>query len=264
MALMSFPTIRDYLDGSDVKVGFWVNEFMTPAIGHILKAAQCDLVVFDMEHSGIGFDMVRAAVRSAEAAGFATIVRPPSKLYHDIARALDIGAKSLMFQMVDTPEEASDIVASTKYRPIGIRGVTTQHYYDRFTSGDLRAKLADEDRATTMIALIETQRGVENAEAIAAVDGVDCLYLGHVDLSVDLAIAGQYEDPRLLDATYALADACRKHGKSFIWDLGATGTLDDMLNRGAKIIMCGSDTGTLISAVTAATASVRAVSHEAC
>ena len=110
---------------------------MTPAIGHILKAANCDLVVFDMEHSGYGYDTVRAALRFAEAAGLATMVRPPSKLYHDIARALDIGSKSLMFQMVDTPEEAREIVSCMKFRPRGIRGVTTQHFYDRFSGGDL-------------------------------------------------------------------------------------------------------------------------------
>ena len=83
--------------------------------------------------------------------------------------------------------------------------------------------------ATTMIALIETRRGVENADAIAAVDGVDCLYLGQVDLSVDLGIPGQFDDPRLLEATHALAEACRKHGKHFIWDMGAPGKLEDMV-----------------------------------
>ena len=137
---MMQPTLRDLLARRDVKVGFWVNEFMTPAIGHILKAANCDLVTFDMEHSGLGFETIRAALRSAEAAGLATIVRPPSKQYHDIARALDIGAKSLMFQMVDTAEEAREIVACMKYRPRGIRGVTTQHFYDRFTDGALGAE----------------------------------------------------------------------------------------------------------------------------
>src|SRR4029453_10498409 len=134
---MAKPTLRDLLATRDIKIGFWVNEFMTPAIGHILKAANCDLVVFDMEHSGLGFKTIRAALRWAEAARLATIVRPPSKLYHDIARALDIGAKSLMFQMVDTPEEAREIVSCMKYRPRGIRGVTTQHYYDGFTAGEL-------------------------------------------------------------------------------------------------------------------------------
>ena len=256
---MSSPTLRDLLAARSVKVGFWVNEFMTPAIGHILKAADCDLVVFDMEHSGLGFDAVRIALRSAEAAGIATIVRPPSRLYHDIARALDIGAKSLMFQMVDTAEEASGIVACMKYRPKGIRGVTTQHFYDRFTGGDLAPKLAAEDAATTMFALIETQRGVGNADAIAAVDGVDGLYLGHVDLSADLGIPGRYDDPRLLEATHALAAACRKHGKHFIWDLGAPGRLEDMMRLGADIVMCGADTVALRDAVAGMTAAVRAV-----
>ena len=151
---MMHPTLRALLDSDGVKTGFWVNEFMTPAIGHLLKAAGCDLVTFDMEHSGIGYDTVRAALRWAEAAGLATIVRPPSRLYHDIARALDIGAKSLMFPMIDTAEEAREIVTCMKYRPRGIRGVTTQHFYDRFQGGDLGPKLIEEDRATTMIALI--------------------------------------------------------------------------------------------------------------
>src|SRR5215475_12032227 len=164
MAHMSSPTLRDFLNGPDVKVGFWVNEFMSPAIGHILRAANCDLVTFDMEHSGLGYDTIRAALRSAEAAGLATIVRPPSKLYHDIARALDIGAKSLMFPMVDTAQEAREIVACMKYRPRGIRGVTTQHFYDRFSGGDLGSKLMEEDHATTMVALIETRLGIDNVD----------------------------------------------------------------------------------------------------
>jgi 2-keto-3-deoxy-L-rhamnonate aldolase RhmA len=222
---MEYPTVRSLLESGGVKTGFWVNEFMTPAIGHILRAANCDLVTFDMEHSGLGYDTVRAALRFAEAAGLATVVRPPSKLYQDIARALDVGAKSLMFPMVDTADEARDIVACMKYRPRGIRGVTTQHFYDRFTRGDLGPKLKEEDRATTVIALIETRLGIDNVDAIAAVDGVDCLYLGHVDLSVDLGVPGQNDDPRLLDATRALAEACKRHGKSFIWGSWCAGRI---------------------------------------
>ncbi|NJM92525.1 MAG: hpch/hpai aldolase [Rhodospirillaceae bacterium] len=250
-------TVRDLLSSSDIKIGFWVNEFMTPAIGHILRSAGCDLVTFDMEHSGLGFETVRAALRSAEAAGLSTIVRPPSKQYHDIARALDIGAKSLMFQMVDTAEEARQIVACMKYRPRGIRGVTTQHFYDRFTGGALEPKLKAEDEATTMIALVETRLGVGNADAIAAVEGVDGLYLGHVDLSVDLGIPGRYDDPRLLEATHTLAAACRNHGKHFVWDVDSTGELEDMVRRGADVIMCGADTGTLRDAIASVAGDVR-------
>jgi 2-keto-3-deoxy-L-rhamnonate aldolase RhmA len=162
-----------------------------------------------------------------------------------------------MFPMVDTGQEAREIVACMKYRPHGIRGVTTQHFYDRFSGGDLESKLREEDHETTMIALIETRLGVDNVDAIAGIGGVDCLYLGHVDLSVDLGVPGRYDDPRLLDATHALAGACRRHGKSFIWDLGAPGGLEEMVRLGARIVMCGSDTGTLRDAVAASVAEVR-------
>jgi 2-keto-3-deoxy-L-rhamnonate aldolase RhmA len=161
-----------------------------------------------------------------------------------------------MFQMVDTADEARQIVACMKYRPWGVRGVTTQHFYDRFTGGTLEPKLKAEDEATTMIALVETRLGVSNADAIAAVEGVDGLYLGHVDLSVDLGIPGRYGDPRLLEAT-ALAAACRKHGKHFVWDVGSTGELEDMVRLGADVIMCGADTGTLRDAIASVAADVR-------
>ena len=121
--------------------------------------------------------------------------------------------------------------------------------------------LAEEDHATTMIALIETRLGIDNVDAIAAVDGVDCLYLGHVDLSVDLGVPGRYDDPRLLDATHALAEACRKHGKIVHLGPGAPGGLEEMVRLGARIVMCGSDTGTLREAVAASVAEVRAKSQ---
>lgn len=254
---MSKLTIRELLATPNLKVGFWVNEFMTPAIGHILKSAGCDLVVFDMEHSGLGYETVRAALRAAEAAGLATMVRPPSKLPHDIARALDIGAKSLVLQMVDTSDEARDLVTSMKYRPRGKRGVTMQHFYDRFEPGPLAPKLAAEDAATVLVALIETRLGTSNADAIAAVEGVDGLYLGHVDLSVDLGIAGEYENPDLVEANRILARACRKHGKHFIWDAGAPGDMDEFIGLGARVIICGADTTMLRDAVAAATRDVR-------
>ena len=168
-----------------------------------------------------------------------------------------------MFQMVDTPEEAREIVSFMKFRPGGIRGVTTQFYYDRFSGGDLAPKLAAEDHATTMIALIESRLGVENADAIAAIEGVDCLYLGQVDLSTDLGIPGQFDDPRLMEATHALAEACRRHSKHFIWDMGAPGKLDDMVRLGANVIMCGADTITLRDAVAAATSDARTGYHAA-
>src|SRR5262249_22457529 len=161
-----------------------------------------------MEHSGLEFETIRIALRFAEAAGLATMVRPPSKQYQDIARTLDIGADAIMAQTVDTVEEAREIVACMKYPPQGRRGVTVGHYSARFATGSIGPKLSAANDATALFALIESPQGVASADAIAAVDGVDCLYVGHVDLSVALGIPGENSDPRIVEAVSRVAAAC--------------------------------------------------------
>ena len=90
---MAGRTLKDMMATKDVKVGHFVVEFLTPGLGHILKAAGCGLVLLDMEHWGFGMDAMRQALRYMEAAGLPAFVRPPSKQYHDVARLLDIGAQ---------------------------------------------------------------------------------------------------------------------------------------------------------------------------
>src|SRR5438445_13802199 len=105
------------------KFGHFVVEFATPGIGHILKSAGCDFVLFDLEHSGFGFETVKSALRYFEAADLPAIVRVPSKEYHHIARAADMGAEGVMLPMVSDADEARRIVDSLKYVPAGMRGV---------------------------------------------------------------------------------------------------------------------------------------------
>src|SRR5262245_61416490 len=210
-------SMRDLLATREVKIGHFVGEFVTPGIGYIVKAAGCDYVTFDMEHSGLEFETIRMALRFAEAAGLATMVRPPSKQYQDLARTLDIGADAIMAQNVATAEEARDIVACMKYPPQGRRGVTVGHYHDRFGGGPVGPKLEAANKSTALFALIESAAGVANADAIAGVAGVDCLYVGHVDLSVDLDIPGRNDHPAVVEAVARVAAACRKNGKSFAW-----------------------------------------------
>src|SRR5215207_624577 len=107
----------------ELKLGHFLIEFATPGIGHILKGAGCDFVFIDMEHSGFSFETVKSALRYCEAARLPAIVRVPSKSYHHIARAADIGAEAVMVPMVDTDAEARELVSHLKYTPLGARGV---------------------------------------------------------------------------------------------------------------------------------------------
>ncbi len=97
---------------------------------------------------------------------------------------------------------------------MGRRGVALGIAHDRYMPGPTMEKLAAANERTMLFAQIETRQGVENADALAAVDGVDCLWIGHFDLSCSLGIPGQFEHPDFTAAVKAVAKACKKHGKA--------------------------------------------------
>ncbi|MEO8668532.1 MAG: aldolase/citrate lyase family protein [Bauldia sp.] len=117
------------------KLGHFIVEFATPGIGHILKSAGCDFVLFDLEHSGFHFETVKSVIRYFEAAQLPAIVRVPSLEYHHIARAMDMGAEGLMLPMVGTAEQVRHILKSMKYHPEGGRGVALGIAHDRYRPG---------------------------------------------------------------------------------------------------------------------------------
>lgn len=211
---MAEETLKAMAGTKDVKLGHFVVEFATPGIGHILKSAGCDFVLFDMEHSGFGFETVKSALRYFEAAELAAIVRVPSREYHHIARAMDMGAEGLMVPMVGNPDEVRHIIESMKYHPVGRRGVALQVAHDRYRPGAVAEKFVAANARSTLFVQIETAEGVENAEAMAAIDGVDCLWVGHFDLSVSLGIPGEFDNPKFRAAIERTVAAAKKHGKS--------------------------------------------------
>ena len=107
--------LKDMSKSRKAKFGHFIVEFVTPGIGHIVRNAGCDFVLFDMEHSGFGFETVKTGLRYFEAAGVPVIVRAPSKDYAHIARTCDAGAEGVMIPMVNTAEEARAIVSHMKY-----------------------------------------------------------------------------------------------------------------------------------------------------
>jgi 2-keto-3-deoxy-L-rhamnonate aldolase RhmA len=211
---MGFAGLKEMARSRALKCGHFIVEFATPGIGHILKAAGCDFALLDTEHSGFHNETIKGALRYFEAAGLPTIVRVPSKDYHHIARAADMGAEGVMLPMVNDAAEARAILDCLKYVPDGKRGVALGIAHDRYAGGPVLEKLSAANERTTFFAQIETAAGVENADAIAALPGVDCLWVGHFDLSCSLGIPGQFDHPTFADAIRRVGDACRRHGKA--------------------------------------------------
>jgi 2-keto-3-deoxy-L-rhamnonate aldolase RhmA len=206
--------LKDMTKSRSLKTGHFIVEFATPGIGHILKAAGCDFVFFDLEHSGFSYETLKSCVRYFEAAGVALIARVPGKDYHLLARACDVGAEGIVAPMVGTVAEAKAILDCIKYFPEGQRGVAVGVAHDNYGTGSVPDILANANRRMTFLPLIETEEGAENAAAIAALDGVDCLWVGHYDLSVSLGLPGEFTHPKFLKAMDKIIAGAKKHGKS--------------------------------------------------
>jgi 2-dehydro-3-deoxyglucarate aldolase/4-hydroxy-2-oxoheptanedioate aldolase len=211
---MSNTTLRQMADTREAKFGTGVFEFDSPGIGHILKAGGAEYAFVDCEHSGLGIDAVKRVLRYMEAAELPTFVRPPSQSSHHIATFLDAGAEGLMLPMVSNTDQARAIVDAMKYTPQGSRGVALGIAHDRYAPGPVLEKLAEANQRTVCLVLIETKEGIANVDEIAAVEGVDVLWIGHFDLSCSLGIPGQFEHPEFLSAVEKVVAAGQAQGKS--------------------------------------------------
>lgn len=255
---MGDSQLRRMAGTKTLKVGHFIVEFATPGIGHIMKNAGCDFVLFDTEHSGFHNETIKNAIRYFEAADLPAIVRVPSKEYHHIARALDMGAEGIMVPMVNDAAEAESLVSSMKYTPRGQRGVALGVAHDNYLQGPVMEKLAAANARSTLFAQIETAAGVENAENIAAVDGVDCLWVGHFDLSSSLGIPGQFDHPLFRDAIKRTIEAARKHGKAVGRLVPDTAQGVKLFKEGFDFICYSGDVWVLQAALTTAVSEIRA------
>ena len=254
---MAETALKDMTRNRLLKAGHFVVEFDSPGIGHIVKNAGSDYVVFDTEHSGFGIETVKRVLAYMRAADLPTIVRVPSKDYKDIARACDAGAEGLMLPMVGSVAEAEQIVAGMKYVPEGGRGVILRAAHDRYTAGPTLEKLEAANRRTTLFAQIETAAGVENAEAIAALDGVDCLWIGHFDLTCSLGIPGRFDHPAFLAAVETVVAACKDTGTSLGRLVPDVASGIDLYKQGFDFIAYSADAWVLGDALAEALKSIR-------
>ena len=206
-------SLREMMGSGEPKFGTFVVEFATPGIGYILKNAGCDYAFLDLEHSGFSLESLKSVLRYTEAAGLPSIVGLPSKDPHAISRVLDMGAEGVISPMIESAEEAAVAVARMKFAPHGARAVSAGVAHDKWGARPLGETLAAANERAVYFAKVETVRGVDAVEEIAAVDGVDGLWIGHGDLSVSLGHPGEFDHPDFVAASERVLAACRTNDK---------------------------------------------------
>jgi len=210
---MTEPLLKARLSGTETLAGTMVFEFFVPGMAQMADASGADFVLYDMEHSGVDIESIKFQCAACNGIGMAPLVRVPTNQYHFVARALDAGAHGVMLPMVADAQQAREIVSWTRYPPQGRRGAAFGVAHDGYRGGAVRDKIAQSAARTITIAMIETPEGVRNADEIAAVEGVDVLWLGHFDLTNFMGIPGEFEHPDYLDAVRRIVAVARRHGK---------------------------------------------------
>ncbi|MGK2926425.1 MAG: HpcH/HpaI aldolase family protein [Lysobacterales bacterium] len=165
-------------------LGTFVIEQPSPSTLVALSMAGFDFVVLDMEHSAIGITTLETLIVAGMAAGLVVLVRPMGKDPGLIGKVLDMGAHGIMAPHVDTPERAREIVQAARFSPIGSRGFSPLTRFD-----SLERPLQALESSTYLIAQIEGKEALDRAREIAAVPGIDAIFVGPYDLSLSLGVA---------------------------------------------------------------------------
>lgn len=176
-------------------IGTMVFEFFTPSMPALLATTGAEFAIYDMEHSGASVETIRTVLAASRGPLPVPLVRVPATEYHFLARVLDSGALGLMVPMVESKSQAEAIVESTTYPPHGRRGAAFGFAHDDYERGDLTEKVGALNARRLLIAQIESERGLAHLEEIAAVPGIDVLWVGHFDLTNFLGIPRAVRPP---------------------------------------------------------------------
>jgi 2-keto-3-deoxy-L-rhamnonate aldolase RhmA len=246
---MASKPLRDRVLAGETVLGSMIFEFMTPAIPQLLVHAGAEYVIYDLEHTGVSLETIKTQVAYCRGLPIAPMVRVPRGEYHFLARALDIGCHGVMIPMVENVEQARAIVEATHYPPMGRRGAAFGFAHDDYAAGDPKAKIEAADARTLVIAQIETERGLDNVEAIAGVPGIDVLWLGHFDLTNFLGIPGEFENPLYTQAVDRIVAAGRARKKGLGFMAASQDWARSYRKRGFNMIATGTDQALLMAGV---------------
>jgi len=238
-----------------------VNQMRTPNVAMAAHACGFDALFVDMEHNPTDLETMAGICVAALGLGVTPIVRVNSHAGHQICRVLDAGAQGIMIPHINTAEQARQVVEACLFPPLGHRSVggpLPVIGYRALPQAEINTLV---NRETLLMAMIETPEGVANADAIAAVDGIDVLHIGSADLAAEMGLAGQYKHPRLREAYDTVHRAAKAHGKA----MGIGGVRNDpeyqaeLLKLGVRYLTCGSDLGYVLKGGAADVAAIRAM-----
>ena len=231
--------LKKRIRGGETLIGCWLN-LGSSVTAEIVGTAGFDWVVIDLEH-GTGTDKdVLHQLQALEHTPAAAVVRVESYERQRFHRILDLGAEGIMCPRINNPEEAQWAADAMRYQPEGVRGVAQMVRATNF-GANTKDYLASSNDTLVGIVQIESEQVLHCLDDVAAIDGIDLLFVGPSDLSLALGIFGQLDHPRFIDALKATVAAANKAGKSTGILMPSPEKFEKYHKLGFRFIACGAD-----------------------
>lgn len=208
---MTTNPVRMALLERRVTLGTWI-QIGHPAVAEVLAHAGFDWIAADMEHTDIDNAGFAALARAMHGRGVVPLARVGQNDTLAIRQVLDLGAQGVIVPLVHTAEDAERAVRAAKYPPRGVRGFCFSRMNNWGADFEPYAARANDDIA--VVVMIESREGVENIDAIVAVDGVDGVFIGPYDLSGSCGVPGDTAHAQVQAGCRRVVEACRAAGKS--------------------------------------------------
>ena len=257
--------LKHKLLAGDVVTSLIVRMSRGPETAQVAATAGLDALYVDLEHSPLSLETTAMLCTTAWEAGVTPLVRLPNLDAGLMGRVLDLGAMGLIAPQIESAEDAKKLVNAAKYPPIGQRSVSSSLPVLGYRNFPVMEVAAAINRETLLVAMIESEAGLNACEDIAAVDGIDLLFVGTHDLSVQMGMAADANLERLNACIQRVLDAAKRHGKAVgLGGLAANpAALTFWVTRGVQFISVGSDLGFLLQGATQAVQRVKpqAASH---
>jgi len=223
-------------------IGLW-SSLSSHYTVEVIAGAGYDWILLDMEHSPNDLESLLAQLQAAAPYPTHPVVRVPWNDMVTIKRVLDAGAQSLLIPYVQNAEEAKAAVANTRYPPAGVRGVAGTTRATRFGRVKDYAKRAHEE--ICVLVQLETKPALDEIEKVAAVEGVDGIFIGPADLHASMGYPGETANAAVLPLIEDSIRRIRKAGKAPGYLSPVEADAKRMLAAGAQFVAVGSDVGLL-------------------
>lgn len=240
--------------GHQPPIGTWISS-ASPLIAEAMGHAGFDWGVIDVDHAPADLAEVLQMLQAVSATKMVPVVRVPSNDATTVQRVLDAGACTLLFPFVHSADEARRAVAATRYPPEGVRGVAAVSRASKF--GTAANYIRSANAGIGLIVQLHTPAAIAALESIAAVDGVDALFIAAADLSASMGFIGEFTHPQVLQA---MAQAVRR-ARACAKPIGTLGSTPEHAAQyraaGFDFIALGSDIGFLMRGAQAAVQALR-------